>query len=157
LMRMRDHILSQFAGLAPVFPCLHATPCPMLQQSSTDWCHGVLEWQQPRLHAQLDDLLGFNKHRIKYAGFVFQRGGSLGDGVRVLTPPRRTAAGVESLVCGDGIYGTIRIAKRNRSTQTRALEKADVFDRLLLSHRVLGDLPVDTVIERTPSTHPGSE
>jgi ribosomal protein RSM22 (predicted rRNA methylase) len=148
LMQMRDHLLSTDSALAPLFPCLRSDACPMLQASASDWCHGTLEWHQPRLHAQLDKLLGFNKHRIKYSGFVLQRGGSPAEGVRVLTPPQRVPAGIESLVCGAGIYGTIRVAKRNRGQNTRALEKADVFDRLLLSSHQLGELPAEATINK---------
>lgn len=148
LMQMRDHLLSTYTDLAPLFPCLRSDACPMLQASPTDWCHGTFEWHQPRLHAQLDKLLGFNKHRIKYSGFVFQRGGTLAEGVRVLTPPQRTPAGVEGLVCGAGLYGTIRVAKRNRGQNTRAFEKADVFDRLLISDEKVGELPSDAVVTK---------
>ncbi len=108
----------------------------MLASSETDWCHGTVEWQQPRLNAHLDDLLSFNKHRIKYSAFIFQRGGVTPAGIRVLTPPQKTRAGIDTLVCGEDTYGVVRIRKGARSERNRALEKASVFDRLLVSETI---------------------
>jgi SAM-dependent methyltransferase len=139
LMQLRDQLLQGHTQLTPVFPCLRADPCPMLQASQTDWCHGELEWEQPPLHAQLDRLLCFNKHRIKFSSFIFQRGGSLRPGLRVLTPPRKTARGVESLICGRDTYGVVLISKKNRDPATRAFEKAKVFERLVFSEPCVGE------------------
>jgi ribosomal protein RSM22 (predicted rRNA methylase) len=147
LMSLRDRILATKAELVPRFPCLRRDSCPMLTASRTDWCHGAIEWRQPRLHAQLDDLLAFNKHRIKYAAFIFQRGGSLGAGVRVITQPERTRLGVEATICGDEIYGIVRVRKGQRSQGTRAFEKASAHDRLIFSEMKLGDIAVNIIVE----------
>lgn len=149
LMAIRDHILSAHTDLVPTFPCLRNDPCPMLQTSDTDWCHDTLEWQQPRLNRQFDDLLSFNKHRIKYSGFVFQRGGTLREGVRVITPPEKTRAGVEATLCGRDLYGVVRIRKGSRSDSNRPLEKASVFDRLLMSNPCIGDLPPEATFTKS--------
>lgn len=155
LMELRDTVTSNYPKLTPVFPCLRADPCPMLAQSQTDWCHGVLEWEQPRLHRQLDDLLGFNKHRIKFSCFIFSSGAELSSGVRVLTAPYKSRAGVEALLCGrgidgQGIYGIGRIPKRIRSQANRAFEKAKVFDRLSCSPPFCGDAPEGVVVGINP-------
>jgi SAM-dependent methyltransferase len=139
LMQLRDQVVQEYTQLTPIFPCLRADPCPMLQSSQTDWCHGELEWHQPPLHAQLDQLLCFNKHRIKFSSFIFQRGGLLRPGVRVLTPPRKTSRGVEGLVCGRDTYGLVWISKKNRAPSTRAFEKAKVFERLVFSEPCVGE------------------
>jgi ribosomal protein RSM22 (predicted rRNA methylase) len=139
LMQLRDRLAQTHPQLTPIFPCLRADPCPMLQSSPTDWCHGELEWHQPHLHAQLDKLLRFNKHRIKFSSFIFQRDGALRSGVRILTPPRKTSRGVESLVCGRDTYGIVWISKRNRGAATRAFEKSRVFERLLFSEPCTGE------------------
>lgn len=122
----------------------------MLRSSETDWCHGTIEWHQPRLNAQLDGLLSFNKHRIKYSAFLFQRGGALREGIRVITDPSKERMGVTATVCGRDMYGPLRIRKGRRSENNRALEKASVFDRLLISSMQLGDLADDVVIQRPP-------
>jgi SAM-dependent methyltransferase len=148
LMALRDRVTSMHQKLTPVFPCLRADPCPMLAQSQTDWCHGALEWKQPPLHRQLDQLLGFNKHRIKFSCFIFQDGATLGTGVRVLTPPEKSRAGVEALLCGRELYGIGRIPKQNRSEATRAFEKAKVFDRLICSPPFSGNAPAHVTVQR---------
>lgn len=139
LMHLRDSLLSASTEMAPLFPCLRRDPCPMLATSETDWCHGTIEWRQPRLNAHLDDLLSFNKHRIKYSAFIFQRGGVTPAGIRVLTPPQKSRVGIETLVCGDNTFGIVRIRKGARSERNRALEKASVFDRLLVSDYLQGE------------------
>lgn len=150
LMTLRDKIVIEHKDLTPLFPCLRSDQCPMLRSSETDWCHGTIEWHQPRLNAQLDGLLSFNKHRIKYSAFLFQRGGALREGIRVITDPSKERMGVTATVCGRDMYGPLRIRKGRRSENNRALEKASVFDRLLISSMQLGDLADDVVIQRPP-------
>jgi len=132
LMGLRDLVTTEHKDLVPLFPCLRSDKCPMLSASPSDWCHGVIEWRQPRLNARLDDLLEFNKHRIKFSGFVFKSGGALLEGIRVITPPRKTRAGIEALVCSKDLYGITRISKKDRSKvpDIKAFEKAKVFQRL---------------------------
>lgn len=141
LMGLRDWVLSNHQDLIPIFPCFRADPCPMLQESESDWCHGTIEWTQPPLNRQLDDLLGFNKHRIKYSALIFQRDGTLGSGARVLTPTKKTRYGYESLLCSEAFYGITRLAKKDRTTSTRGFEKARVFDHLDLKALPASALP----------------
>ncbi len=148
LMHLRNVLLESTKEFAPLFPCLRRDPCPMLASSDTDWCHGTIEWRQPRLNAHLDDLLSFNKHRIKYSAFIFQRGGVTPTGIRVLTTPEKTRAGIDTLVCGEDSYGVVRIRKGARSELNRALEKASVFDRLLVSEPLRGDITKQTSITK---------
>ena len=148
LMGLRNWIIHENPELIPQFPCLRSDRCPMLDASSTDWCHDTLEWLQPRLNAQFDSMLGFNKHRIKYSAFLFQKHGALRDGVRVITPPIKTRQGVEALICGENLYGIARVRKGSRSPQTRPFEKAHVFERLLMSPPAVGDLPAGISISR---------
>jgi SAM-dependent methyltransferase len=139
LMSVRDTLLEENPSLMPLFPCTRRDPCPMLSTSPTDWCHGTIEWQQPPLHAQLDAILGFNKHRIKYSAFIFQDGGTMHTGYRVITPARKDAQGTESLLCGPNHYGVVRIKKGARNAGNRPLEKAVWFERLLLTAGTLSD------------------
>jgi ribosomal protein RSM22 (predicted rRNA methylase) len=148
LMHLRNALLESTTEFAPLFPCLRRDPCPMLAYSDTDWCHGTIEWKQPRLNSHLDDLLSFNKHRIKYSAFIFQRDGVTPSGIRVLTPPQKTRVGIETLVCGEDVYGVVRIRKGCRSEKNRALEKASVFDRLLVSEPLTQDLGDEIVITK---------
>lgn len=140
LMGLRDWLLSSYEGLTPIFPCFRADPCPMLQVSESDWCHGTIEWKQPPLHRQLDGFLGFNKHRIKYSALILQQAGALATGARVITPTKKTRYGYEGTLCGKTFYGITRLAKRNRSPSTRAFEKARVFDHLDLPEPLTSEL-----------------
>jgi ribosomal protein RSM22 (predicted rRNA methylase) len=148
LMRLRDRVISEHSSLTPVFPCFRADSCPMLSQSPTDWCHDTLEWRQPPLSAQFDHLLGFNKHRIKYAAFLFQRHGALREGLRVITPPKKTRVGSEALVCGGSFYGVARLRKSARSEHNRAFEKAQVYERLLVSGNMASEVPANTTFKK---------
>jgi predicted O-methyltransferase YrrM len=148
LMHLRNNLLETSNEFVPVFPCLRRDPCPMLAFSDTDWCHGTIEWSQPRLNAHLDDLLSFNKHRIKYSAFIFQRGGVIPSGIRVLTPPEKTRAGIDTLVCGKDTYTVARIRKGARSERNRALEKASVFERLLVSEPIQREIGDEVLITK---------
>jgi SAM-dependent methyltransferase len=147
LMALRDTILQRHPAMVPIFPCHRADPCPMAQRSPEDWCHGTIEWQQPPLFRQLDTLAGFNKHRIKFAAFLFQRGGQRRPGYSVVAPPRKGARGIEATVCGEAYYGVVRIGRVRRGAGTKALEKAHVFDTLQFTE------PPQEELTTTTSTH----
>lgn len=151
LMGLRDRVIYNRPELTPIFPCPRSGNCPMLVESMTDWCHDALEWKQPPLNAQLDQLLEFNKHRIKYAAFVFQRGGVARPGLRVITPPKKTRLGTEALVCADSFYGTTTVRKSARSERTKPFEKAKVFERLLASEPLQAEVSTSTVFTKTNS------
>jgi len=128
LMQLRDWLV---ASLTPIYPCTTAEACPMLAASADDWCHTSLTWRQPPLSRQLDKLLGFNKHRIKFSAFIFQRGAPLREGLRVITAPEKTPRGITAILCGPGgSYGPVLIRKGERAAGTRALERAGGFERL---------------------------
>lgn len=149
LQRLRDAILTRWPALLPLFPCHHAAPCPMLQRSPEDWCHGTLEWEQPPLSRQLDQLLGFNKHRIKYAALLLQRDGVLRPGYRVITAPERTPRGIVTGLCGADFYGLATLRRGDRSAGTKPLEKARSFDRIELSAPATSELAAGTTAKRS--------
>jgi ribosomal protein RSM22 (predicted rRNA methylase) len=149
LQRLRDTLLTSWPTLRPLFPCHHAAPCPMLQRSPEDWCHGTLEWEQPPLSRQLDQLLGFNKHRIKFAALLLQRDGALRPGYRVVTPPERTPRGIVTGLCGADFYGAVTLRRGDRSADTKALEKARSFDRIELSLPAASELAAGTTAKRS--------
>ncbi len=151
LMALRDRVINNHPELTPIFPCPRSDSCPMLLKSTTDWCHDAIEWRQPPLNAQLDQLLEFNKHRIKYAAFVFQRGGAPRPGLRVITPPKKTRLGTEALVCADSFYGMTTIRKSARSERTKPFEKARVFERLLVSEPLQGEVSANAVFTKADS------
>jgi len=150
LMTERNAIISESGGMAPIYPCLRSDDCPMLRESTEDWCHATINWNRGQLARQLDDLLGFNKHRVKFSAFVFQRTYGHRPGYRILTVPEKGPRGVEALVCGADFYGTVRISKRNRSASNRTFEKMCLFDRILSSSPMTSELNKDDEIREIP-------
>lgn len=119
----------------------------MLRESETDWCHGTLEWSRPRLIQQFDDALEFNKHRLKYSAFIFQKEGELRTGYRVIEAGKRDRKGIQATLCGEKFYGPVLLRPKTRSSENRALERSAVFDRLTLSSPAKTNLPEDTQVK----------
>jgi hypothetical protein len=109
----------------------------MLVADTQSWCHGTLRWQAPRLVMQLDALTGFNKHRVKFCAFIFQRDGLLRQGLRILEPAQRKKFGVELSVCGADCYGRKVVAKRGVTMELLTqLRRADQFEVLPLTKEI---------------------
>ena len=129
-MELRDQILEEEPGILPVFPCTRRDGCPMLREDPESWCHGTLRWESSRLVSQLDEVSGFNKHRLKYTAFIFQRGGELKRGLRILKEPQRKKYGHELTVCGPERYGDTVVRKSAPEEIRRAVSRADQFELL---------------------------
>jgi hypothetical protein len=119
----------------------------MLDNGHSDWCHGTLSWQKPRLVRHFDRLTGYNKHRLKYSVLVFGRGFSTPTGYRVIQPAKRGKAGKQAVLCGKDYFGTVTLPKRMRSEGNRLFEKAESFDLLNIENWEIGDVfKTDTII-----------
>jgi 2-polyprenyl-3-methyl-5-hydroxy-6-metoxy-1,4-benzoquinol methylase len=137
MQALRDTALDRHQELTPLFPCTRRDPCPMLVADTQSWCHGTLRWQAPRLVMQLDALTGFNKHRVKFCAFIFQRDGLLRQGLRILEPAQRKKFGVELSVCGADCYGRKVVAKRGVTMELLTqLRRADQFEVLPLTKEI---------------------
>ncbi len=139
LMGLRDALIERDASLVPIFPCTRSDSCPMLKQSKQDWCHGTLYesdalWGNSKLVKQLDAITGFNKHRVKYAAFIFQKHGVLRDGYRVITPSTKTNRGVTAKICGKSIYGDALLTKNAKSENNASFQKLKDYDRVLIDN-----------------------
>lgn len=130
LMQLRDTLLLKHRNLVPLFPCTHRDACPMLRESGEDWCHGTLQWTAPPLVNQFDSILGFNKHRIKYASLILQRDGHIPEGMRVIGESSKGRAGTEALLCGAEHYGVVRLPKRVRSEANRSFDRLSSYQRV---------------------------
>lgn len=131
VMRVRDALLNKSPTLVPLFPCTRRDPCPMLRTRPHDWCHGSLEGMGRDFHSSqlvqhLDRLSGFNKHRIKYSGFVFQQNGRLTEGIRVLRDATVRGKLVQLEVCGTNSFEAIEVKK----SSIKRLHKVRQFDLL---------------------------
>lgn len=127
MMHLRSRLLEERLEISPVFPCTHRAWCQMLSQSDTDWCHGEINWEEPGLVKQIDILTGFNKHRIKYCGFVFQKSLVSKEGFRVVSIPTKAKWGIEMLVCGENKYGLVKIGKKDRDPLAQKLRKSKLY------------------------------
>lgn len=133
-MELRDFILNQDKTLTVLFPCTRNDACPMLKED--DWCHGSLTWKGTKLVNQIDNITGFNKHRLKYSAFIFQRKASLLDGYRVVNIPEKDKTGFTSKLCGKDLYGFVKLPKRNKNEDNRLFEKGDLWDRVVVSEEI---------------------
>lgn len=70
LHALRDDLLAR--GLEVLAPCLHRERCPMLA-STSDWCHEVRPWEQPRYHRRLDHLARLDKRRLQFSYLALSR------------------------------------------------------------------------------------
>jgi len=129
-MHHRDWLLKNFSGLRPIFPCTRGDDCPMLKHSQHDWCHGELAWERPRLIRQFDELLGFNKHRIKYSAFIFQKEGQMLPGYRVVGVTRKNKTGSSTWLCGPDFYEMVTLPRKNRNEGNSDFQKSSLLDRI---------------------------
>jgi hypothetical protein len=132
-MAHRDWMTQNHPELTVIFPCTRSDACPMLKSSKTDWCHGTMSWQRPRLTLQLDKLTEFNKHRIKYSAFIFQRGTKLVEGLRVLRPTEKNKHSYQIAACGQNFYGSLNLKRRDKTEQNSCITKSEEYDRLITS------------------------
>lgn len=109
LMSLRDRLVEQ-KEMKVVFPCTHQLSCPLLKLPD-QWCHGTLHWTMPKLVKQFDQILGFNKHRIKYSAAIFQKEDPNVSGYRLLQDPEKSKKGVSFMLCGKGALHQITLPK----------------------------------------------
>lgn len=154
IMALRDFILDQDRTLEVAFPCTHRALCPMLKEPA-QWCHGPLSWNPPHLIRQLDQLTGFNKHRIKYSAFIFTRNHAAiqqkrGE-FRVVAPPSSSKRGDLLHLCGETFYGETLLSKRARAENNIEFRRADHFDCISapVEHRITSMLDGTIPISRT--------
>lgn len=150
VMRLRDLLLSSNPDLSPLFPCTTRSPCPMVT-SPGDWCHGTLTWKIPQTVRQLDEITGFNKHRLKYSALVLARNASLQKGYRVIIAPEKKKPGTMLTLCGENLYGVVTLPKRNRSDLNRPLDRALQFERVEISPPPENHIVSDACLVERPS------
>lgn len=123
LMALRDTILSQHKEFSVLFPCSIQSACPMRAKDQDDWCHGELQnssWNRSALLRQLDEMLAFNKHRVKYAAIVLKRAAAVENNEMVILRPATKSH--PALLCGKA--GLLKIdPRRIKDTVTRRLLK----------------------------------
>ncbi len=136
LVAVRERLLAA-GGWRILHPCTHHAPCP-LTGDPAEWCHDTLSWETPAIVRQLDDIIGFNKHRLKFSSLVLTRGEPTAPADRwyTLTEPHEAKGMTDLVACGP--HGALRMLLSRRSySETnrpfRKLGKGDHFT-LKLSH-----------------------
>jgi len=152
LMGIRDLVVERYRDLTVRFPCTRADRCPMMQSGSNDWCHDYLAWEAPPLVRTLDELTGFNKHRIKYSGLVFERDVVLQSGLRVVTIPESDKVGTRATLCGPEVYGPVELMKRHRSETNREYGRVELYDLITIEPPpISGKIQPGALVRRTRS------
>ncbi len=132
LIAVRDRLLAA-GGWRILHPCTHHLPCPLAAQPD-EWCHDLLSWETPAVVRQMDDIMGFNKHRLKFSSLVLTRGepASPGDRWYVLTDPHEAKGMTDLTVCG--APGALRmiLSRRSYSETNRPFRKLGKGDRFTL-------------------------
>jgi ribosomal protein RSM22 (predicted rRNA methylase) len=111
IMSFRDWLLEN-TDLNIYYPCTHANNCPMLVNDKDGWCHTELSWQKPSLVAQIDQLTGFNKHRLKTSVLIFSKRKIDYSGFRVVNFPKKQKKGIELTLCSDKRYKNTTVSSK---------------------------------------------
>ena len=165
LHELRDAILAR--GTGHVFaPCTRrGAPCPALADP-TDWCHEDRPLQLPPRTAELARLTHLRDGGMKFAYLVLRaRPLALaevdGEAWRVVGVPRPEKGKLEVIGCGDRGRVPIRLLRRHRSAQNRALERAQRGDVLVVD-AAPGDQRIELdaatrVVRLEPARPPGPD
>ncbi|MGI6525013.1 MAG: small ribosomal subunit Rsm22 family protein [Bdellovibrionota bacterium] len=132
LQFFRAKVLERY-GYNILFPCTHCNECKMLLEVD-NWCHGVLEGLDSQLVRQIDQITGYNKHRIKYAALVFQKGEVLQkvNHFRVVDVPLKDKKGISLKLCGVDTFGFKQFGKHDTAADGAKIKKVKLFDKIEL-------------------------
>jgi hypothetical protein len=71
LMEWRARLLGQ--GFHVLAPCTHAAACPLLTQSTRDWCHMRVGFEPPEWWSHLEDHLPMKNRTLTYSYLLVSR------------------------------------------------------------------------------------
>ena len=132
LSAVRERLLAN-GGWCIHYPCTHHQPCPALS-SSDEWCHDTISWEAPPIVWQLDEIVGFNKHRLKFSALVLSRTSpcDLAGCWYVFNEPRTSKGMVELTACGASGLVRMMLSRRHYSVRNRAFKKLRKGDHFSL-------------------------
>jgi SAM-dependent methyltransferase len=135
LHRVRDALLDRGAA-AVLAPCTRrSAPCPALIDER-DWCHEHRPLQLPPRTRQLAHVTGLRDGDMKLAYLSLCRAEAAPaplDGWRVVSDPHASKGKLEMTLCGAPGWVPVRLLKRHRSLDNRALERAHRGDVLAIA------------------------
>lgn len=103
LSRLREAFLEE--GLAPLAPCVHHGPCPMLAPRWRSWCHFVFPAEDaPQWLSRLTRAAGLDKDRasLSFLRVAAQVPDPAADTYRMVSHRFPLAGGQGAYVCGEG-------------------------------------------------------
>ena len=119
LHELRDAITAHIFA-----PCTRqAKPCPMLANPD-DWCHEDRLVRLPAHTAEVARVTHLRDSGLKFSYLVLRKAPSPFDGYRIVAEPVAPKGRTELLGCSDRGHTPIRLLKRNRSDDNRAVERA---------------------------------
>src|SRR5262249_42481490 len=127
LHRLRDALLAD--ETAHVFaPCTRRGPCPALDDPR-DWCHEDRPFAPPPRLAALAHRTGLRLGGLKFAYLPLRKRPdplveAAGAALRVVSRPLDQKGSIERIVCSDDGRRRLRVLKRDRSDDNRALGDA---------------------------------
>ncbi len=71
LMDLRNQFSEM--GYQPIYPCINATPCPMLDRHR-DWCFSEAEWYRPFTAFHVDRKLELDHRKLSTTSMIFTSG-----------------------------------------------------------------------------------
>jgi ribosomal protein RSM22 (predicted rRNA methylase) len=134
LHRLRDELIA--AGAAHVFaPCTRRGPCPALDDPR-DWCHEDRPFAAPPRLASLMHRTGLRPGGLKFAYLTLRKRpeplvAAAVPALRVVSGPLDQKGTIERIVCSDDGRRRLRVLKRDRSDDNRALGEARRGDVIL--------------------------
>lgn len=128
LMDFRDDVLKENM-FSILYPCFHTCSCPM-KQCNDEWCHGELQGLNSKLVRQIDEITGFNKHKIKYSSVIFYNSKfctESNDCFRVVNIPKEVNSGVILNLCTKDCIKEV-VIKKDMLKKNKKLKKIKFFD-----------------------------
>ena len=150
LMETRDSMLKVARDVQIIYPCTHHDACPMRALAS-EWCHTWQHWERPTTIEQLDELTGFNKHRIKFFPLLLKRGNLERGNYRVVKESVRIPAGHRTWLCGKQHFGAALLKNSDRDDSTRQFTKLSQYELVQISPDLEnGEVPAGASVTTLP-------
>jgi ribosomal protein RSM22 (predicted rRNA methylase) len=136
LMSLRDRIHS-FEGVEIVAPCTGAQKCPLLL-TPTSWCFSELKWRRPRVFADIDRTIGFERDALK-ASFLLIRKRAAQKTIseeRVVSGTMKSEGILRRYLCTKDGLRTLETSISSESyAPVNAIVRGELLDKDLLQRR----------------------
>lgn len=150
LMEIRDSMLKVSRDVQILYPCTHHENCPM-RAMPDEWCHTWQHWERPSTIEQLDELTGFNKHRVKFFPLMLKKGAQEQGAFRVVKESVRVPVGHRTWLCGKGHFGPTLLKNAARNDSTRRFTKLVQYEHVAIEPGLEGiEVPESATVTILP-------